>query len=368
MNISFEALDTLFFRDGKPFSLGDENWADGLFPPPPSVIYGALRTWIATQQGIPFEEVETKLNDVQVSNLSFYIEDRNSRAAYYLPLPADLAESKDKDEKTLRKEKNGFYGGIIQLLPHVNSVVSSLQSYNNLDYIFLPPKDTYVESVPDGLIEVEALKMYLQSGRLPRFFRRIKDFVRNEPKTGNGRDATVRSVKEGSLFRVGMRRPCGLSFVVQTKGLADFTPAGTSLVKFGAEGKLANISSVEYYPELPKFQVKGSYFKLYLATPAIFTTNHWYPDLKKFGISAQLVGACMGKPQHIGGFSMNDGSGKPKPKPMYKTVPAGSVFFFRSEDDPAKINAMQGMSVSDEREKEGFGICYIGNFNPEQSA
>lgn len=42
--IEIQALDTLFFRDGKPFDMGDDNWAEGIFPPPPSVIYGALRS------------------------------------------------------------------------------------------------------------------------------------------------------------------------------------------------------------------------------------------------------------------------------------------------------------------------------------
>jgi len=41
-------FDTFFFRDGKPFTMGDDSWADGIFPPSPSVIYGALRTaWIS---------------------------------------------------------------------------------------------------------------------------------------------------------------------------------------------------------------------------------------------------------------------------------------------------------------------------------
>ena len=44
MHISIKPFDCLFVRDGKPFSMGDEVWASGIFPPPPSVVYGALRT------------------------------------------------------------------------------------------------------------------------------------------------------------------------------------------------------------------------------------------------------------------------------------------------------------------------------------
>ena len=36
--------DTIFFRDGRPFNMGEDTYAQGIFPPPPSVLYGALRT------------------------------------------------------------------------------------------------------------------------------------------------------------------------------------------------------------------------------------------------------------------------------------------------------------------------------------
>ncbi|MEN3047138.1 MAG: type III-B CRISPR module-associated Cmr3 family protein, partial [Candidatus Hydrothermales bacterium] len=38
--------DTLFFRTGRPFTMGSENWSDVIFPPYPSTIYGALRTFL----------------------------------------------------------------------------------------------------------------------------------------------------------------------------------------------------------------------------------------------------------------------------------------------------------------------------------
>ena len=44
MIIQIDPLDTLFFRNGKPFTMGEETWADAVFPPYPSVVYGALRS------------------------------------------------------------------------------------------------------------------------------------------------------------------------------------------------------------------------------------------------------------------------------------------------------------------------------------
>ena len=44
MMLQLEPMDTLFFRDGKPFTMGHDVWASGIFPPFPSVIYGVLRS------------------------------------------------------------------------------------------------------------------------------------------------------------------------------------------------------------------------------------------------------------------------------------------------------------------------------------
>jgi CRISPR type III-B/RAMP module-associated protein Cmr3 len=43
--------DTLFFRDGRPFSMGTETWATSIFPPYPSTVYGAIRSWLIFEKG-----------------------------------------------------------------------------------------------------------------------------------------------------------------------------------------------------------------------------------------------------------------------------------------------------------------------------
>jgi CRISPR-associated protein Cmr3 len=36
MEIKIQPLDTLFFRDGKPFEKGENTWADGMMLPNPT--------------------------------------------------------------------------------------------------------------------------------------------------------------------------------------------------------------------------------------------------------------------------------------------------------------------------------------------
>lgn len=49
---------------------------------------------------------------------------------------------------------------------------------------------------------------------------------------------------------------------------------------------------------------------------------------------------------------------------MYQVIPAGSVYLFKTEHSPEEIQALQGISVSDQLPEQGFGISYFGNFTP----
>ena len=100
MIIRIKALDTLFFRDGKPFYVGEDNVASGIFPPFPTVAYGALRSAyfagdldglkLANCPGDPTGSLRIKGLYLQVG------ED------IYFPLPADCIKLKEeKDNKAL---------------------------------------------------------------------------------------------------------------------------------------------------------------------------------------------------------------------------------------------------------------------------
>ncbi|MFM9947496.1 MAG: type III-B CRISPR module-associated protein Cmr3 [Saprospiraceae bacterium] len=367
MNLNLTALDTLFFRDGKPFSLGDETWADGMFPPNLSVLYGALRTYTAIKRNISFEDIESLLADVQIKGVQYLLE-----RGIYLPLPCDLVEAEKDDAVKKIEKKRKQYGGILQFQPHKNDIVSSHSKYG-LDYIFLTPAGRFVDTIDGGLISHTSLLNYLRGFTSDLKIRKIEDYLKVEPKVGIGRNNELRSTEEGMLFRVGMRRPVGLEILLRTEntGLRS-SNIDQTLVKLGGEGKLSSVKEevVFDFSISPKdVELKPGFFKLYLATPAIFNEDekHWHPNLSKLGIAgAELVGACMGKVRPVGGFNMKDKKGKASPKPMYRSVPAGSVYYFRTTEDPLKIQELQGRSVSDELSNQGYGIAYFGNFNPEE--
>lgn len=52
MRIFIEPTEPLLFRTGRPFTAGENNFAESIFPPTPETLQGALRAMIATQWGL----------------------------------------------------------------------------------------------------------------------------------------------------------------------------------------------------------------------------------------------------------------------------------------------------------------------------
>lgn len=351
MRLRIRPLDTLFFRDGKPFSMGEETWADGVFPPYPSVIYGALRTWFISNYSLPFSRKAIQ-DSLGIEILGIQYRHENSR---YLPMPLDLVESKDKEQVVTNQEEREKEYRVEKLLLYENP---EIRSSHPLPGLLLPPNEMEVESLDDGLISNEGdLENYLQGNLEKCKVRKIRNSAQVEPKTGIGRDNDTHAASNGMLYRVGMRRASDFEILVEV-----FLPEGqgeekSMMVKLGAESKIVSIATARDRIRISQDAVnlKRGSFKLYLSTPAIFKKG-WKPDLPD--IKAELMAAAVGKPVHIGGFDMEER----KPKPMYKAVPAGSVYYYTTEESPERIlEKLHGIAISDYQREQGFGIAYVGN-------
>ncbi|MGK9475771.1 type III-B CRISPR module-associated Cmr3 family protein [Melioribacter sp. OK-6-Me] len=102
--------------------------------------------------------------------------------------------------------------------------------------------------------------------------------------------------------------------------------------------------------------------KLYLLTPAIFENgslpNLEKPLFKKYNM--KLLTAAVSGYKSIGGFDIQSN----QPKPMYRAVKEGSVFYFSFEGDSNDLlDDFFLASISDfNLDKQGFGITLIGNY------
>ncbi|MCB9293459.1 MAG: type III-B CRISPR module-associated protein Cmr3 [Lewinellaceae bacterium] len=358
MKFRIRPLDTLFFRDGKPFSMGEDSWADGVFPPYPPALFGALRTWYIFHHPALFSQVAIDESEgIVIQSVQYRLP-----AGRHLPMPLDLVEPEEKKEAEINEEEREKEYRVIKLVLDENA---GALSNHPLPGLLLPPETVEIKSLEDGLISHEGdFENYLRGNLQEVKVRRIKDCAQIEPKIGIGRDDHTNTASDSMLYRVGMRRTTDFEILTEVSLPDSYKKKqGPSLLKFGAEGKFVSFEEPkgrEYAIGVSKdtIALKPGAFKIYLSTPAIFKEG-WVPNLAQFGIKAELVAAAIGKPVHIGGFDMV----KRKPKPMYKAVPAGSVYYYHTKESPDVIlEKLQGKSFSDLLKEQGFGIAYVGNF------
>jgi CRISPR-associated protein Cmr3 len=352
--------------------MGEDIWAEGLFPPPPSVFLGALRTAVLALQSEALSHLQSDdpTGNMQITDINIA---QNDPHAFRFICPSDLVKKKSANKFSLLKLEK-----------------TSWLSSNYMERLLVNKEGYEVENCPpDHWLDNSSFAEYLKGVMPgdPTIFKIIA-----EPKIGIGRDRGLNAASEGMLYRVGMQRLADdygnqLLFSIKINGLPEsirhsLSSNGLSFVKLGAESKAVWGELQEPFtpPDImPTFDSRDRYFKLVFTTPAIFchpaqkrNPAHRYGWIPSFidpetwegkwqGMPVKLISAAVGKPQSIGGFDML----KKEPKPMLKVVPAGSVYFFRLLDEADDIskyaNGLQGpISLTDDKAHEGFGLAYLG--------
>ncbi len=360
MIIEIDPLDTLFFRDGKPFSMGEETWADGVFPPFPSVIYGALRTAYfanhikdigkANTAEDPTKDLEPE-KGLRIRGI--YLKHGEH---FYVPLPLDCV-----------REKNGEKDKAFVL--QTTKINANASCNCTTEYILTDNKE--VENIEGAILRISVLQDYLKDEADSKFsIKMFSDLLLTESKIGIGRNDQTHSSEENRLYRVGMRRLEDsfynkLKIIVEFdfERLDDFPSEG--ILKLGGENKAAAYQKINEDISVCEPKIEGQKFKLYLLTPALFKKG-WIPEWLDGqtlngtynGIKLRLLTASIGKYISIGGFDME----AKKPKPMRKAVPAGSVYYFEFEGDKGEvIKHFHKESLSEyDTKKEGYGISFVG--------
>jgi CRISPR-associated protein Cmr3 len=224
----------------------------------------------------------------------------------------------------------------------------------------------------DEFLSINSLKDYLMGYEKQLKFREKKEIFSYEKKTGIKRSRKTLSSEEGYLYRIPMiRLKKEASLFIEIDGLEQNNYPKGGIIQIGGEGKTTKIEKIENDDSLKvlrdlNFNFENKTFKLYFATPAIFNKG-WLPDWideKTFEgyykqIKLKLVACSIGKYKLIGGWDLAN----KRPKPMYKAVPSGSVYYFKILDDtPAeKIKEVFHLkNISDINSEEGFGLSLVG--------
>ncbi len=357
--VAFRPLDTVFFRNGKPFDMGEDNWAEGQVMPFPSVFYGAIRSAYFAAHPDKINDIGKKTDptaDLQITGIFL----ANSRGIF-IPAPLDLVREKSDSDGRFStvslREKEGT------------------SCYSSYPYALIPYEERDVVNQAESFISLNVLHR-----KIPVNVYDSEHFVKSEPKIGVGLNNSTRAGEKGKLFRVGLMRfnhSYNLEeketnesyFVVSYQGLESFQG---NLIKLGAEGKVARMESTlpVNFPQLPKEAKQSKFFKMILLTPGIFR-NGDSPQLERLlnGIEVKSVVPFVGKPKAIGGWDMQNN----RPKEMSRAVPAGSVYYYEIESDHTLEDVEKALSdtvsISEdslEQCKAGFGLYILAHWNPNK--
>lgn len=378
MRLFIEPSDVLLFRDGKPFSAGDDHNARSIFPPSPRTFQGAIRAAILSRYGFDAAAAKPVIGDSDSYGkinrmLGPFIASSSAKGdiTEFLPLPLDLGRPKSDKGKDV----------IIPIQP-----CSETRFKSDLEGICLPWAKTAARltSYPSYL-PVHVIYDYL-AGKLPSTDAIVagEKVFSYELRTGIRRSHLRHAAEEGQLYSVSfVRMNAGFGFTYEftyeIEGVDD-KPPKSGLLVLGGEARPAMYRRIEDRASMPRELVttieasisKSQRFKLYIATPAIFSRG-WLPARidpatgykgNLNGIPVRLVSAVVGRPIPIGGWELRPGDAdRERPRPIQRAVPAGSIYWFETDAKPESVIEklhFQCISDSDNDRKIGFGLSLIG--------
>ncbi|MGH8474874.1 MAG: type III-B CRISPR module-associated Cmr3 family protein [Methylococcales bacterium] len=359
--LTFTPLDTLFFRDGRPYNKDESNaQVFSVFPPFSPTLIGAARAAYARALGWPDKDWETHVkphfgDGTDLNPVSFdgpYLL-RESQPVF--PVPALLVKTPHGNLARLSPgpERQCDLGkGIKVRLPELRSSGSKH------------------ELASGWLIATEMTRVL--AGGLPKQNEVLKhqDLFLHERGIGNWRDGASRTVQEDNAVYspAHVRLARNVELGLKATGLPDFEPANPAPT--AGESRLCWISREEREPDLPvapKIETANGILRycVILITPLdIEETVLPKPNVPYANLPGKLVSACIRRSQRAGGwFGKLAGSGEPQP--LRTLLPAGSVFFL--EADAATVDAVLALHRTKigTRTEWGFGQILIGVWGNE---
>lgn len=388
--LSIRGIDTLLFRDGRPFDTTPGGRAETLLVPPPSTIAGFLRTKLGAHLGGNWDVISNALK------LRGPLLALNGKPVF--ATPADAVVIREKGLETT---------SVIRLRPW-----SDLPNGADCD---LPggmlPLRVRREAKPDKSYQFwnwEDMQCWLRDEwdgqKIPCKIEGPQTDIRTHLEVGEEGTA-----KEGRLFTTkmvaferyvlrpkGLVKPCNEEWSLLCRIETDIdSTILTSPGPLGGERRIAMVKEApeSEWPLCPlalKVKLSGaSCVRMILATPAIFelgwlpnwlnkTTKEGTPPGLQNKLTLKLISAAVPRRQAVSGWDLTAPKGRPKP--VRWMAPAGSVYFFEVKDGDPTVLANEGWlaPVSDEEETsqphhtmsknrdDGFGLALWGVWNREE--
>ncbi len=348
-----EPLDVWLFRDGRPFTAGEQFRAASRFPPSPLVVQGALRAYhlmvhtsvppwdraaVAAAVGGPEDWGTLRLAGPLVS-----LRKADGQLEVLLPPPADAL----------------VRGETLRRLPAPEEPPAWLRLSTPLPRLFP------LWALEDTASPKASQRLWLRLADLPAYCRGEavagvpQDALwEEEVRIGIAQDPERRTTREGLYYEARfVRLSPGVGLAVDFTGL-DW-PEESGVLALGGERRSARFEAVPHAvaPAIP--DPLPDRFVLYFLTPAVFEQG-WCPrDWSRFFDGrVELVAAAVERYETIGGFDLARGT----ERPAYRAVPAGSAYYFvtRGRARLRRAGDVPWGTVSDWGDAIGFGTVAIG--------
>jgi CRISPR-associated protein Cmr3 len=384
-------LDTLFFRDGRPYNQDDPGQAEAAshFPPHPPTVAGAVRAALARAMGWsggPWDDrlkktlgdgVDWQRGDEQLGQLRFAGPYVLKDGKPLFPAPLCVVKGKSKDGADV-----------------IDQLVPGQEVECDLNKARLPtvPKREDVEgwkTLERIWLTVEGMKRVLKGETPePSQMHKAGEIWRSEPRIGIERHAETRTTgrfapkdgerEKGALFAASHARLAeGVALGIEVAGVngvdLDVRRVSGELSPLGGEGRSVFVELQEGVFKLPGAPDLGSgktadngvlRYMVCLITPA-YLDDPWpgpggHLSGPEGALPGHVVSACVGRTVVVGGWD----SAARGPLPLQPLIPAGSVWFMEAQADEAKtVQSWHGKAIG-RAAGWGFGRVLIGRWRP----
>lgn len=385
MTWRFNALDSLFFREARPFDSIGGSELSSVFPPPTSTLAGAIRSAIGEFNDVDWQryplhypELKQQLGDnkslggLSISGVFLsYLDKEDNRQRLY-PVPANVVKAADDRLHFLQIGK---------------AVCCDLGKNVQLA---VPPKDEQgktiagVKPLGNHWLTQTGFEQVLH-GKCPD----LKDLVPakslfdKETRLGIGRNNQTRTTEQGQLYQTQHIRPkAALTIEVDITHPAAMPYPTCGIVRLGGEGRGAAFEVIQTnnapltYGETENAQGIQLILLSALYVPQAKEHHPEHTPLPAFtkieqegktvwqgkihDIPLTLHCAMIGKAQREGGWDLQNH----QPKPVRSLIPAGSVFYCIVDDDDVitALKKLHGRQIAAENTLDkslGYGLLAV---------
>jgi CRISPR-associated protein Cmr3 len=369
--VQIEAVDSLLFRDARPFSneLGALT-ARSLTTPMPGTIAGFIRTFIGNQLGWDWEQEWRKAQDIRVhAPLLLCQYGFSGESEFILPAPADALIYKKSDCRQITalrpfRTPEGLgcdlpHPKLLPLLPQEAVEVKPEGGYNLWRWRYL---QSWLLNQP-----------CLPSEAIAEIPRETRVHVAIDPNTGTSKESQLYTVEYRAFEHLQGNVYSRWSLLARVYLPDDVNASFKGFGLLGGERRVAHLREASQWldcPELLRNALSNArYVRMMLATPAIFEDG-WKPgwlDSELEGVPPcapevrlRLVAAAVKRREAVSGWDY----ARRRPKPVRWLAPAGSVYFFELVDGSAETLAasawLQPVSDKEAERDAGYGLALWG--------